>query len=113
MSFQAITTFFQKVAEDAKLERAVQAALDERAVAAAFEIVDIARAQGCDFTATELREYLARDVAGVELSEEQMGAVAGGLLKIRALGLTGLRAIGALPLDELRKRRLSLRKLQL
>jgi hypothetical protein len=106
MSFQAITTFFHTVSADARLEARVRTALESRAEAAAFELVDIARAQGCDFTATELREYLVAQESDVELSEGQLDAVAGGLLQVRALNLTGLRRIRKLPVDLLRARRL-------
>ena len=101
MSFHAITTFFEEVAEDSSLKQDVQTALDNRAEAAAFEIVDIAMAHGCEFTATELREYLAAQAPDIELSEDQLEAVAGGLLKVRALDLVGLRKIRLLPLDRL------------
>lgn len=107
MSFQAITSFFQQVAEDPDLKDTVQAALDERAEAAAFEIVDVAKGQGCDFTATELRAYLAADSSDLELSEDQLEVVAGGgLLQVRTLNLTGLRKIRKLSLDQIRARRM-------
>jgi predicted ribosomally synthesized peptide with nif11-like leader len=106
MSFQAITQFFKTVAADSALEGTVLTALEHRAEAAAFEIVDIARAQGFDFTATELREYLVAQESEVELSEAQLEAVAGGLLQLRALNLPGLRRIRKLPVDLLRARRL-------
>lgn len=104
MTFHAITRFFEQVAEDSDLEQSIQTALDNRADAAAFEIVDIANARGCAFTATELREYLAAQSSDVELSEDQLEAVAGGLLKIRTLDLAGLRKIRLLPRDQLRAR---------
>jgi len=104
MSFQAITSFFGQVSGDSDLEKQVQTALDNRAGAAAFEIVDIAKARGCAFTATELREYLAAQSPDSELSEDQLEVVAGGLLQIRALNLVGLRKIRMLPLDQLRAR---------
>jgi len=107
MSFQAITNFFQQVAEDTDLKQTVQAALDDREEAAAFEIVDVAKAHGCDFTATELREYLAADSSDLELSEDQLEVVAGGgLLSVRALDLTGLMKIRKLSLDQIRARRM-------
>lgn len=106
MSFQAITTFFRRVGESPELRSRVQKSLDRRPEAAAFEIVDVARAHGCDFTATELREYLAAERSDLELSDEQLEAVAGGVLQLRALNLTGLSKIRMLPLDKLRARRM-------
>ena len=102
MSFQAITSFFGQVSGDSDLEKQVQTALDNRAGAAAFEIVDIAKARWCSFTATELREYLAAQSPDSELSEDQLEAVAGGILKLRSLNLVGLRKIRMLPLYQIR-----------
>lgn len=106
MSFADITTFFQKVAEDSELEDKVQSALDQRAEAAAFEIVRIGKDNGCEFTATELREYLASDSSDVELSEDQLEAVAGGARYLGRISLTGLQDIRMLSMDTLRARRL-------
>jgi len=104
MSFQAISSFFDQVSGDSDLEKQVQTALDNRAGAAAFEIVDIARARGCAFTATELREYLAAQSTDSELSEGHLEVFACGLLQGRALNLVGLRKIRMLRLDQLRAR---------
>ena len=106
MTFLAINSFFKQVGENADLKNTVAAALEDRPVAAAFEIVDIAKAHGCEFTATELREYLAADSTDAELSEEQLEAVAGGLLSLRSLDLAGLRKIRKLSLDQIRARRI-------
>jgi len=109
MSGQNITTFFQKVSDDAELKQRVQDALEGRPEAAAFEIVDLAAAQGCAFTATDLREYLAGNDADVELTEEQLAGAAGGVRMIRALNLTGLRKIRMLSPRMLRARRMGKR----
>lgn len=106
MSFADITTFFQKVSRDPELEEKVQTALDQRAEAAAFEIVKIGKANGCEFSATELREYLASESSDVELSEDQLEAVAGGVRYIRTTSLTGLQDIRMLSMDALRARRM-------
>lgn len=105
MTFLAINSFFQQVGQSTELRTSVEAALEDRPLAAAFEIVDIAKAHGCDFTATELREYLASESSDAELSESQLEAVAGGLLFVRTLDLTGLRKLRKLPLDQIRARR--------
>ena len=104
MTFLAVNDFFKKVGEDPELRSTVEAALIGRPIAAAFEIVDIARAHGCDFSATELREYLAAGAADAELSDQQLEAVAGGILSIRALNLAGIRKIRMLPLNQIRAR---------
>jgi predicted ribosomally synthesized peptide with nif11-like leader len=106
VSFADITSFFKSVSEDSDLEGKVQSALDQRAEAAAFEIVRIAKDHGCDFSATELRQYLASESSDVELSEEQLEAVAGGVRYLRTTDLTGLQGIRLLSLDTLRARRL-------
>ena len=106
MSFDAITTFFVKVQADPALHARVQAALDERGEAAAYEIVDIAAGEECSFSATELREYIAAGSPDGELSEEQLEAVAGGVLNIRMLNLGGIRKIRGLRIDTLRARRI-------
>ena len=109
MSFQAVTSFFELVAADSELRDLVQAALDHRAEAAAFEIADLGAERECEFTATELREYLAAQSADAELSDEQLAVVAGGVLQVRALNLSGIRKIRQLPIDALRARRLGRR----
>jgi predicted ribosomally synthesized peptide with nif11-like leader len=109
MSTQDITTFFQKVNDDSDLKQRVQDALDGRAEAAAFEIVDIAAAQGCAFTATELREYLTSNETDVELTEDQLAGAAGGVRMIRSLNLAGLRKIRKITPDLLRARKLDKR----
>lgn len=104
MTFLAINSFFQQVGQSTDLRHSVETALEDRPLAAAFEIVDIARAHGCDFTATELREYLASPSPDAELSEDQLETVAGGLMFVRALNLAGIRKIRKLPLDQIRAR---------
>ena len=106
MSFEAITTFFQKVESNDELRQRVQTALDDRDEAAVYEIVDIAPAEECMFSATEFREYIAAGSADGELSEKQLEAVAGGVLNLRKLDLGGIRKIRRLRVNALRARRI-------
>lgn len=93
MSIEAIGAFFDRVAESGELKARVEAALEDRGDAAAFEIVDIAAAEGMTFTATGLRDFVAGGGPGGELSEAQMEAVAGGIAKLRSAGIRGVRKL--------------------
>jgi predicted ribosomally synthesized peptide with nif11-like leader len=105
MSFSAITDFFRQVSQDSTLKDKVQEALDQRAEAAAFEIVKIAKDRDLEFSATELREYLAGESSDTELSEDQLAAVAGGVRYLRTSDLSGLRSIRTLSYSDLRAAR--------
>ena len=110
MSAQEITAFFKKVSDDSNLEQRVQEALEKRPEAAAFEIVDIAAANDCSFTATELREYLAAVGSDVELTDDQLAGAAGGLRMLSTIDLAGLRKLGSIEPSLLRARRMDLDK---
>ena len=81
MSAERAAEFLDLVAKDADLGKEVRAVIAEREEQAAFELVQLAASKGFEFTATELRQYLAAlKEETTELTEAELQAVAGGLL---------------------------------
>ena len=96
MSFDAITRFLYRTADVPDLRNEVRAALEEGRGTAAFEIVKIAQEHGCTFTAAELRAYLVAGPGEVELSRDELAAVAGGIRALEGLDLDGIDRVRGL-----------------
>jgi predicted ribosomally synthesized peptide with nif11-like leader len=69
-----VKEFLQAAGANPALGKELESAVDEAVMQAVF---DVARRHGYTLTLDELRAYASGD--GVELSEEELGAVAGGV----------------------------------
>jgi predicted ribosomally synthesized peptide with nif11-like leader len=82
MSVQTVQAFWQKAKRDPALQAQLKAVQDPHRQAIAAEVVQIAAAAGFAFTAAEyetaVKEALGRQYAAGQLSEEQLGLIAGG-----------------------------------
>jgi predicted ribosomally synthesized peptide with nif11-like leader len=85
MSTDAVKKFLDLAQADSGLREQVSKVVAERGEESSFELVELAATHGCEFTATELIEYVATRKAGAELSEAELEAVAGGITDIRAI----------------------------
>lgn len=83
MSTEAVKKFVGMALQDAELLNKLKAVVAERGEESSFEIVRMAEGYGCDFTATELVEYLAEGKTDLELSEAELETVTGGMTDVR------------------------------
>ncbi len=85
MSTDAVKKFLEMAQADSELRNQVSAVVAERGEESSFELVELAARFGCEFTATELVEYISKSNAGAELSEAELETVAGGITNLRTL----------------------------
>ncbi len=85
MSTEAVKKFLDLAQADSDLRDKVKTVVNERGEESSFELVELAASHGCEFTATELAEYVVSMNAGAELSEVELESVAGGIVDIRAI----------------------------
>jgi predicted ribosomally synthesized peptide with nif11-like leader len=89
MSTQAVHDFWQKAQTDPLLRQQLQGARTDDNARSNAAVAKIAAAAGFSFTAEEydatLKEELARRFAAGELSQEELGQVAGGCYKASCL----------------------------
>jgi predicted ribosomally synthesized peptide with nif11-like leader len=82
MSVQSVQAFWQKAKQDAVLQAQLKALQSQHQQAIAAAVVQIAATAGLAFTTEEyetaVKEALGRQHAAGELSEEQLGLIAGG-----------------------------------
>ncbi len=78
MPHDAVIGFLEKVADTPHLQKRVSAAIAERGEFASHELVELGASLGFHFTATDLRKTLSEGGVSLELSEQELSAVAGG-----------------------------------
>lgn len=85
MSTDAVKKFLDLAQSDTDLNEQMRKVVADRGEESSFELVELAAGHDCEFTATELVEYLAAGKANAELSEAELETVSGGISYLRTL----------------------------
>ena len=85
MSTDAVKKFLELAQANSELNNQMKTVVAERGEESSFELVELAASHDCEFTATELVEYLTAGKAKAELSDADLETVTGGISYLRTL----------------------------